>query len=242
MVLLPPPFSFPRAPKTRYQRLTKTRNLIYVPFTPLIILFCHIIETSDTDDLRRLADFTYSMEPVCADPTRAGAGEYVVRFHRVCQVLYNVANLCVRARAHRMGMGGGGPAGIPGLGPGTRGDPHGLRDHDMVTVGDNIDMYLSQLGFVAPPYGTGAAVGGHPHAMHDPHVPGTTGPGPGQHHYGHGGSGNGPGGMYGDAGYGPAAQANQLGNWFSGNTHILGLLEEDLSQFEPRMWTLMGGQ
>jgi hypothetical protein len=29
------------------------------------------------------------------------------------------------------------------------------------------------------------------------------------------------------------AQAAQLGNWFWGNQYMMGLLEEDLSQFNP---------
>ncbi len=81
-------------------------------------------------------------------------------------------------------------------------------------VGDNIDMYLSQLGFM-PQYGGGLPVQG-----------------PAQ--FG-GGEGDVPAVDF------HANHANELGNWFSGNTHILGLLEEDLSEFEPRIWTSIGG-
>ena len=31
-------------------------------------------------------------------------------------------------------------------------------------------------------------------------------------------------------------QSTQLGNWFSGNRYMMGLLEEDLSQFDPSSW------
>jgi len=168
-----------------------------VPFTPVIILFCHIVETSDEADLRRLADFVDSLQPVCA------ASESVAKFHRICQVLHNVASLCIRAKAQR------------------RQDPR-ERDEDMAMVGDNIDMYLSQLGFM-PQFGGGGG-GGNP----------LQGPAAAQF-------GGGDGHMSG-TGFGDAGQANELGNWFSGNTHILGLLEEDLSEFEPRMWPSMGGQ
>ncbi|KAL2192487.1 hypothetical protein P885DRAFT_72972 [Corynascus similis CBS 632.67] len=171
-------------------------NIIYVPFTPVIILFCHIVETSDEQDLRRLADFTDSLQPVCA------ASEAVAKFHRICQVLHNVASLCIRAKAQR------------------RQDPHD-RDHDMAMVGDNIDMYLSQLGFMPQFGGAGNPLAG--------------GGASGQ--FGGGDGGDMPG-----VGFAAASQASELGNWFSGNTHILGLLEEDLSEFEPRMWTSMGGQ
>jgi hypothetical protein len=150
----------------------------------VIILFCHIVETSDEADLRRLADFVASLQPVCA------FYEAAAKLHRICQVLHNVANLCVRAKAQRQQ------------------DPE-QRDHDMAMVGDNIDMYLSQLGFM-PQFGGG----GNPMATAPPF----------------GGEGEVPA-----AGFG--GSANELGNWFSGNTHIMGLLEQDLSDFEPRMWS-----
>ncbi|KAL2136551.1 hypothetical protein VTI74DRAFT_3096 [Chaetomium olivicolor] len=164
-------------------------NIIYVPFTPVIILFCHIVETSDEADLRRLADFVESLQPACA------ASEAVAKLHRICQVLHNVASLCIRAKAQRQQ------------------DPQ-QRDQDMTMVGNNIDMYLSQLGFM-PQFG-----GGQQHPMQ------------GAAQFG--------GGDLTAAEFN-ASQANELGNWFSGNTHILGLLEEDLSEFEPRMWPSMAG-
>jgi len=34
-----------------------------MPFTPYIVLFCHVIETSDTEDLERLRAFNESLEP-----------------------------------------------------------------------------------------------------------------------------------------------------------------------------------
>ena len=43
--------------------------------------------------------------------------------------------------------------------------------------------------------------------------------------------------LYHNQGHEPAtaemAQAAQLGNWFWGNQYMMGLLEEDLSQFNP---------
>lgn len=166
------------------------RNIIYVPFTPIVILFCHIVETSDEADLRRLADFVESLQPACA------TSEAVAKLHRICQVLHNVASLCIRAKAQRQQ------------------DPH-QRDQDMTMVGNNIDMYLSQLGFM-PQFGGG---------QQQPAVPGVAAP------------------FGGDltAAEFNASQATELGNWFSGNTHIMGLVEEDLSEFEPRMWPGMGG-
>jgi hypothetical protein len=88
----------------------------------------------------------------------------------------------------------------------------------MAVVGDNIDMYLSQLGFM-PPFGGG----GHLNGQQVPGVAETF-------------AGEGSAEMPAAARFG-TGNANELGSWFSGNTHILGLLEEDLSEFEPRMWS-----
>lgn len=123
--------------------------------------------------------------------------EAVAKLHRICQVLHNVASLCIRAKAQR------------------RRDPE-LRDQDMAMVGDNIDMYLSQLGFM-------------------PHYGGQSSQGAAAAQFGEGGDVAGAGPDFG------ASHASDLGNWFSGNTHILGLLEEDLSEFEPQLWSSVGG-
>lgn len=172
------------------------RNLIYVPFTPVIILFCHVVETADGADLERLGAFAESLRPVCA------ASDAVAKLYRVCAVLHSVAGLCLRARAA------------------VRAVPD---DHDMAMVGDNIDMYLSQLGFMPQ---VGAGGGGNGDQQLQESAGGPFGAG----------EGNLPAAEFGATG-----QASELANWFSGNTHILGLLEEDLSEFEPRMWSI-GGQ
>lgn len=125
----------------------------------------------------------------------------------------------------------------------------------MAAVGNDIDMYLSQLGFTQPyaAAAAAAAVGGVQQPLH--------------HHYHHQGaavaatSAAAAAGGFGceapmpatgasagadatadaaAAGFG-AGNANELGSWFSGNTHILGLLEEDLSGFEPRTWLSSAG-
>jgi hypothetical protein len=121
------------------------------------------------------------------------------RLHRICHVLHKVASICVRAKAAQQQQ-----------------DP-GQQDHDMLMVGNNIDMYLSQLGFM-PQFGGGGVYPqmqpGGVAAANVNDVPG--------------------------AELNAELQANQLGNWFSANTHIIGLLEEDLSDFEPRGWPSMG--
>jgi hypothetical protein len=68
-------------------------------------------------------------------------------------------------------------------------------DQDMVPVGNEFDMYLSQLGFM-----------------------------PGDET------------MTGGVGDTAIMQTVQLGDWFSGGNHIMGLVEEDLSTFNTSAW------
>lgn len=56
-----------------------------MPFTPFLVLFCHVIETGDLDDLNRMQIFVLSMEESCQD---SGA---IARHHRLFQVFYRVA-------------------------------------------------------------------------------------------------------------------------------------------------------
>lgn len=84
------------------------------------------------------------------------------------------------------------------------------QDTDMTPIGNEFDVYLSALGFM--PVDDAAA------PQHG--LPGTTSPTNAQ------GSGR----------FATAAmqnQTSQLGDWFSGNRYMMGLLEEDLSQFHP---------
>ncbi|KAM7193334.1 hypothetical protein V8F33_007877 [Rhypophila sp. PSN 637] len=148
-------------------------TLIYAPFAPFIVLFCNVIETSDLEDLRRMSEFVDSLAPVCS------ISEAIDKLHRVCQVLYNVAQLYVEAKSQQ------------------------LQDQDMTMVNNDFDMYLSQLGFISgvPPDGNGGADSANG--------------------FGNNNNNN---------------NNNLVGNWFSGNRTILGLVEADLSEFEPRGW------
>ncbi|KAM6534554.1 hypothetical protein FALCPG4_004186, partial [Fusarium falciforme] len=59
--------------------------LLLAPFTPFIVLFCHVIECQDETDLNRLQAFITSME---STPTLS---EAAAKMHRLFQVLYQVA-------------------------------------------------------------------------------------------------------------------------------------------------------
>lgn len=62
-----------------------SRTLLFSPFVPFIVLFCHIIEARDQTDLDRLGTFVASIQPA-SDISDAAA-----KLHRLFQVLHSVA-------------------------------------------------------------------------------------------------------------------------------------------------------
>ncbi|KAL2862573.1 putative C6 transcription factor [Aspergillus lucknowensis] len=162
-------------------------SILYSPFVPFVVLFCHIIEVSSWVDLDRLEEFVDSLKPNCSLSTA------ITKLHQLCQVLSNVARLYIEAKAEGQTQ----------------------ESQALASVGHEFDTYLSALG-LAPPYSaedgdTRWAAGSVPSATV-------------------------PGGM----GYAETQNINppmhhmtQLGNWFSGNQYMMGLLEEDLSMFDP---------
>ncbi|KAI0172907.1 fungal-specific transcription factor domain-containing protein [Hypoxylon sp. FL1284] len=134
-------------------------TILYAPFIPFIVIFCLVIETSSTEDLRQLAGFVQTLEATSLHSSS------IYKLYQLCQVLYNIAELYIEAKAQE-------PV-----------------DQDMVPVGNEFNMYLSQLGFMP----TVETMGNF------------------------------------DMGGGSMGQTSQLGDWFSGNNYMMGLLEEDLS-------------
>ncbi|CAG9945031.1 unnamed protein product [Clonostachys rosea f. rosea IK726] len=67
-------------------------TLLFTPFTPLLIVFCHVFESLDPDDLHMLQNFTSSLEPV------RHMSESIDQLHSVATTLYNVASSYLRAR------------------------------------------------------------------------------------------------------------------------------------------------
>jgi hypothetical protein len=147
-------------------------TILYNPFVPFIVLFCHVIETSNAEDLERLSNFVKSLES-----SRATVSS-VDKLYKLGQVLYNVATLYVEAKSKQQ------------------------QDADMIPLGNDVDMYLNALGLM-------------PNVnMNMSTVP----------------DGNAMSGF--DNSLPPAeltqAQTAQLGDWFSGNRYMMGLMEEDL--------------
>ncbi|KAL3297039.1 fungal specific transcription factor domain-containing protein [Colletotrichum asianum] len=135
--------------------------ILLTPFTPFFVLFCHVIDTSSAEDLKRLNDFVASLRPACA------LSEPVEKLHQLCQMLYNVALLYVETKSQ--------------------------QSEERGPINDEFDVYLSALGFPPTEFPIqGIETGGISQ---------------------------------------PTMQTTQLGNWFSGSQYMMGLLEEDLSQF-----------
>ncbi|EYB25661.1 hypothetical protein FG05_02787 [Fusarium graminearum] len=93
-------------------------NLVLTPFAPFFVLFCYVIETSSPEDLRLLCDFSTSIGET------SDASETMQKLSRLCQVMSNVAALYVEAKSQQQ------------------------EDQTMVPIGDEFDVYLSQLGFM----------------------------------------------------------------------------------------------
>jgi hypothetical protein len=159
-------------------------TILYAPFVPFIVIFCHVIETSDKDDLRRLEEFVNSLHN---SRTASGA---IDKLHRLCRIMCDVALLYVEAKATEKEM----------------------ADTNMTPIGNDFNMYLSQLGLMPPLQGGFDA-------------------------------GDVPGGALDSEMLNASYQAAQLGDWFEGGRHMMGLLEEDLSQFqpEPGVWSSYAG-
>ncbi|KAI2793963.1 hypothetical protein POX_a00552 [Penicillium oxalicum] len=167
------------------------------PFVPFIVIFCHVITTSDRRDLARLEAFTASLQPLCR------SSQSIDRLHNLCSMFSTVARLYVEAKARKR-------AG---------------NDHGMGAVGQEFDAYLSALGLAPGNVMAQNAWGGltpdgsssMTFSLTDSSLPTP----------GFGGSGMDLSSMAG------ISQATQLGNWFSSNQYMMGLLEEDLFQFNP---------
>ncbi|GAA88359.1 fungal specific transcription factor domain protein [Aspergillus luchuensis IFO 4308] len=165
-------------------------TILYAPFVPFIVIFCHAIALSSWDDLARLEDFVASLQPNCF------LSEAISKLYQLCHVLSNVARLYIEAKEQVQVK----------------------EDQDLASVGQEFDVYLSALG-LAP-----MSADDNDSAWASAPVPAGSAPGDAR------------GAMEGQYS-GPIPQTSQLGNWFSGNQHMMGLLEEDISLFDPSSWT-----
>ncbi|KAK6355846.1 hypothetical protein TWF718_000227 [Orbilia javanica] len=149
-------------------------TILYSPFTPFIVLFCHVIETSNVDDLQLLDQFAESLQPALS------TSQAIEKLFRLCKLLHQIAALYIEAKGQQQ------------------------QDKDMNMVGNDFDTYLSQLGFI-PQNHAGESIN-IPSAPASNSVPLAN---PGQ----------------------------ELGDWFSGNRYVLGLMEDDFLDIDPGMWS-----
>ncbi|KAJ4186478.1 hypothetical protein NW755_007773 [Fusarium falciforme] len=152
------------------------RNLMLAPFAPFFVLFCHIVETLSGDDLGMLQEFVASLDLL------RDASETAEKLCRIFQVFRDVAMVYVEAKSQRR------------------------DDQNDVPMGNQLDAYLSQLGFMP---------------MEGQSMPQAVSPTTGDVLM--------PPGIGG----GPTAQ---MEDWFLGSRSMFGLLEEDLGQIDPMGW------
>ncbi|KAJ5786105.1 transcriptional regulator family: Fungal Specific TF [Penicillium pulvis] len=179
--------------------------ILVSPFVPFIVIFCHVIATSDKKDLTLLEDFIASLHTLCS------ISQSVDRLHNICSVFGTVARLYVEAKTRNK-------AG---------------EDSGLASVGQEFDVYLSALGLAPSNAITSGQGYFQPDAMLATHV-GV--PESATHMTEVAGPLMQPQGQSQETmSEAEMMQATQLGNWFSGNQYMMGLLEEDLVQFNPNI-------
>ncbi|CAI7626085.1 unnamed protein product [Penicillium glandicola] len=187
---------------------TKYRGILLSPFVPFIVIFCNIITTSNGDDLARLEEFIASLQPLST------FSQSIDRLHNLCSVLGTVARLYFEAN--------------------TRTPTAADQDQGLIEVGQEFDVYLSALG-LAPtnpmnPSSSGNSQMGSSQGYFQADNPGMHASLVELSQHAGGFSALADSSQVQGQGSGTAAQ---LGNWFWGNQYMMGLLEEDLSQFNP---------
>lgn len=61
------------------------RTILFAPFIPFIVLFCHTIETADREDLSRMHAFIKSIECTCQHSTA------IAKHYRLFQIFHGAA-------------------------------------------------------------------------------------------------------------------------------------------------------
>ncbi|TLD18287.1 fungal-specific transcription factor domain protein [Venturia nashicola] len=101
-------------------------NLLNIPFTPFMVVFCHVIAIYSNDDLELLAAFVESLKPLTDDRS-----EGIEKLYRLCFVFHQVARLYVEAKVQEAR---------------TQAQTQAQSQVNL-TAGAAFDPYLSMLGF-----------------------------------------------------------------------------------------------
>lgn len=220
-----------------------------MPFTPYIVLFCHVIETSNAFDFERLRAFNDSIE------TLELTSESCKNLRQLFQSLFHVAKVYVKSRSRTPAgthMSGGGSGGndrthqqdtaetAPGFSAPCSADQNtsGVDDSTVNHAGMQLDAYLRQMGML-PPQNWNQVSEQTPYSAdsgHDPVLAHATAGGVGlgesagmmldldpmavsDDYYG----------MGAGAGVGELPQnASYLADWFSGNQQILAMMDDNV--------------
>ncbi|KAJ5466061.1 hypothetical protein N7530_009848 [Penicillium desertorum] len=92
-------------------------TILFTPFTPFIVLFCHCIETRDREDLSQMHTFLKSIECACQHSTT------IAKHHHLFSVFYNVA-----VRYTELGF------------------PSSAMEEEQIQLRSEVDAHLSALG------------------------------------------------------------------------------------------------
>ncbi|CAH0055475.1 unnamed protein product [Clonostachys solani] len=76
-------------------------TLLFAPFIPFVVIFCHVIETEAGDDLGRLQAFVTSIQ------SASSASSPAAKMYRLVHVLYRIAKGHVESRVSAMQASGG---------------------------------------------------------------------------------------------------------------------------------------
>ncbi|KAF5963680.1 fungal specific transcription factor factor domain-containing protein [Fusarium bulbicola] len=72
--------------------------ILYIPFVPFTVIFCHVIKSPDQEDMDRLERFVQSLQSSCA------ISESITKLHMVCSILCDVATQYVEIKTrHQTG-------------------------------------------------------------------------------------------------------------------------------------------
>ncbi|KAL1913209.1 hypothetical protein Sste5344_000756 [Sporothrix stenoceras] len=202
-------------------------TVLYAPFTPLIVMFCHVIEMAShchqaegslaedeiTTDLAHLEAFAASLQPLVS------LSQAIARMHSLSRLLHQLATLYVQAKRTEEAVEDETPTTAANTNHETQ--MH-IDSAGMQTVGTDLDLYLSQLGFLPDPSSMAqlgavdsqAQLTGLPHGGQMGTIETSNG-----------------GLEESMATVDGSTVPPRLEDWFSGNTYVMGLVEDELFDF-----------
>ncbi|KAF9888537.1 hypothetical protein FE257_008644 [Aspergillus nanangensis] len=155
-----------------------TWTILYTPFVPFIVLFCHVIETGDKEDISRMRTFVTSIEGSCHHSWA------IAKHHRLFQVFLSVAEHYTKLMSSSTPM-----------------------EEEQRMLKSQVDAQLSALGL----HPTGSFTAGHPTLETAPSAPLEM---------------EFPGQISTSLGQDWSQQGLFLGNWFSFNQQMMGLMDQ----------------